>query len=104
MTQEKFIQFTNQTRKSLYLSEADEDIEKKLITIMDPEKNNKITKERVYGQMESLINLFAEPGKHTEKVIRKTFNDFDLKQEGCLSISDLRLLFGLICDMIHVER
>ena len=104
LSDEDFMNFVNQTRKSLYLSNVDEDMKREFLEILDPEKGNRITEERLYSNFARVIKLIGKPGKHTEKLIKKIFGDFDQKKVGFLTIGDLRIVFGLICDMMQVNR
>ena len=104
LTYEMFINFVNQTRKSLYLGIADAKITNNMIKILDPVNNKKVTKERLFASMDMIIDLLGQPGKYTKKLITKTFKDFDITKKGHLNRPDMRLLLDMICDIIHVQR
>ena len=104
LTHDEFIGFINQLRMSLYLSNADDDTLTKMIQILDPENTNQITKQAFEEKLKKIIDLIAKPGKMTEKFIKDIFIDFNRERTGFLTKANLRLLFGQICDMMHVNR
>lgn len=90
LTHSDFRVFINETRKSLYLSDADDDIFTEIFNTVDPNNTKSVYRESLHGNFEFIIHLIAKPGKVTENLIRLLFNDFDLKKKGYLKIKQLR--------------
>ena len=55
-------------------------------------------------KLHQVISIIGKLGKKTERLIKKTFDDIDSKKVGFLTKVDLNMLFGMICDMLHVQR
>lgn len=111
MNEKDFIAFIDEIRKSLFLTTADEEIIAKILKLSgpdtkknDPEDTECISKESFLKNFSTIIHLIGKPGKFTEKLIKKVFQDFDFKDVGFLTSGDMRLLFGLLCDSLRVER
>lgn len=104
LSYDDFKTFVNQTRKSLYLSDADDDLMNLIYKKLDKVKSNRITRESLSENFQKIMRLIARPGKSTSKLIKKIFTDFDQKKKGYLTIDQLRIIFSLICDMMHVQR
>lgn len=104
LTNDEFVNFINETRKSLFLSNADETIISKMLAILDPKKTDQISETCLFSNFDSIIHLIAKLGKNTELQIINLFEDFDPKRNGYLEINQLRLLFNILCDMLRLKR
>lgn len=102
--QNQLINFLNKIRRSLYQSVLDDKMLELIHNCLSPNEEAMIEYKKFEKNLLKLILIQGKPGKQTEKRLKKAFYDFDTKRQGNLDISDLRLLFDLLCDLLKVER
>lgn len=96
--------FLDEIRMAINFPRCDDQIFNKAWKILDENGDGMLDQNEVFFHMEKVLSILSEPGKAMEKMIRKSFTDFDIDQVGYLVKPQFKLLINQLCDCLGVER
>ena len=96
--------FFDDMRYSQYQPKSEDELFQRFWTLLDNDKNGKISKNELADNLDLIAPIICECGNILRMCLKKIFVDYNLSSNGKLDQKECKLLLDIHCDKIGIKR